>query len=177
MIYTQHYESPLGGILLAADETGLTGLWFDGEKYYADNLAAEHEARDTQALGAAKRWLDVYFAGKEPDFLPPLHPIGSAFRQEVWQLLLEIPYGQTTTYGALARRLAERRGLRHMSAQAVGGAVGHNEISILIPCHRVVGTRGSLTGYAGGIDKKLSLLRLEQADLSGFFVPTKGTAL
>ena len=177
MIYTQHYESPLGGILLAADETGLTGLWFDGEKYYADNLAAEHEARDTQALCAAKRWLDVYFAGKEPDFLPPLHPIGSAFRQEVWQLLLEIPYGQTTTYGALARRLAERRGLRHMSAQAVGGAVGHNEISILIPCHRVVGTSGSLTGYAGGIDKKLSLLRLEQADLSGFFVPTKGTAL
>lgn len=177
MIYTQHYESPLGGILLAADETGLTGLWFDGEKYYADNLAAEHEARDTQALGAAKRWLDVYFAGKEPDFLPPLHPIGSAFRQEVWQLLLEIPYGQTTTYGALARRLAERRGLRHMSAQAVGGAVGHNEISILIPCHRVVGTSGSLAGYAGGIDKKLSLLRLEQADLSGFFVPTKGTAL
>lgn len=177
MIYTQHYESPLGGILLAADETGLTGLWFDGEKYYADNLAAEHEARDTQALGAAKRWLDVYFAGKEPDFLPPLHPIGSAFRQEVWQLLLEIPYGQTTTYGALARRLAERRGLRHMSAQAVGGAVGHNEISILIPCHRVAGTSGSLTGYAGGIDKKLSLLRLEQADLSGFFVPTKGTAL
>lgn len=177
MIYTQHYESPLGRILLAADETGLTGLWFDGEKYYADNLAAEHEARDTQALGAAKRWLDVYFAGKEPDFLPPLHPIGSAFRQEVWQLLLEIPYGQTTTYGALARRLAERRGLRHMSAQAVGGAVGHNEISILIPCHRVVGTSGSLTGYAGGIDKKLSLLRLEQADLSGFFVPTKGTAL
>lgn len=177
MIYTQHYDSPLGGILLAADETGLTGLWFDGEKYYADNLAAEHEARDTQALGAAKRWLDVYFAGKGPDFLPPLHPIGSAFRQEVWQLLLEIPYGQTTTYGALARRLAERRGLRHMSAQAVGGAVGHNEISILIPCHRVVGTSGSLTGYAGGIDKKLSLLRLEQADLSGFFVPTKGTAL
>ena len=177
MIYTQHYESPLGGILLAADETGLTGLWFDGEKYYADNLAAEHEARDTQALGAAKRWLDVYFAGKEPDFLPPLHPIGSAFRKEVWQLLLEIPYGQTTTYGALARRLAERRGLRHMSAQAVGGAVGHNEISILIPCHRVVGTSGSLTGYAGGIDKKLSLLRLEQANLSGFFVPTKGTAL
>ena len=177
MIYTQHYESPLGGILLAADETGLTGLWFDGEKYYADNLAAEHEARDTQALGAAKRWLDVYFAGKEPDFLPPLHPIGSAFRQEVWQLLLEIPYGQTTTYGALARRLAERRGLRHMSAQAVGGAVGHNEISILIPCHRVVGMSGSLTGYAGGIDKELSLLRLEQADLSGFFVPTKGTAL
>lgn len=177
MIYTQHYESPLGGILLAADETGLTGLWFDGEKYYADNLAAEHEARDTQALGAAKRWLDVYFAGKEPDFLPPLHPIGSAFRKEVWQLLLEIPYGQTTTYGALARRLAELRGLRHMSAQAVGGAVGHNEISILIPCHRVVGTSGSLTGYAGGIDKKLSLLRLEQANLSGFFVPTKGTAL
>ena len=177
MIYTQHYESPLGGILLAADETGLTGLWFDGEKYYADNLAAEHEARDTQALGAAKRWLDVYFAGKEPDFLPPLHPIGSAFRQEVWQLLLEIPYGQTTTYGALARRLAERRGLRHMSAQAVGGAVGHNEISILIPCHRVVGTSGSLTGYAGGLDRKIRLLEIEQTDLHGLFRPKKGTAI
>ena len=177
MIVTQHYDSPLGGILLAADEIGLRGLWFDGQKYFAQGLPEKCVEGDAPALSEAKRWLDIYFTGEEPDFLPPLHPIGSAFRQEVWQLLLEIPYGQTTTYGALARRLAERRGLRHMSAQAVGGAVGHNEISILIPCHRVVGTSGSLTGYAGGIDKKLSLLRLEQADLSGFFVPTKGTAL
>ena len=174
MIYTQHYESPLGGILLAADETGLTGLWFDGEKYYADNLAAEHEARDTQALGAAKRWLDVYFAGKEPDFLPPLRPAGSPFRQSVWEILLRIPYGKTVTYGEIARRLAEKSGRARVSAQAVGGAVGHNEISILIPCHRVVGTGGSLTGYAGGIDKKIHLLELEGTDMRGLFVPKKG---
>lgn len=177
MTVTGHYTSPLGEILLAADERGLTGLWLEGQKSDPAGLPAAHEERRTPILAEAARWLDVYFSEQEPDFLPPLHPIGSAFRQEVWQLLLEIPYGQTTTYGALARRLAERRGLQHMSAQAVGGAVGHNEISILIPCHRVVGTSGSLTGYAGGIDKKLSLLRLEQVDLSGFFVPTKGTAL
>ena len=136
MQYTQHYDSPLGGILLAADEVGLTGLWFDGAKYFA--------------------------AGQEPDFPPPLHPCGSAFRQEVWALLRQIPYGQTTTYGALAARLAAERGLAKMSAQAVCGAVGHNPISLIILCHRVVGTDGSLTGYAGGIDKKARLLALEK---------------
>ena len=103
--------------------------------------------------------------------MPPLHPVGSAFRQKVWELLLQIPYGQTVTYGELTRQLAEKQGLAHMSAQAVGGAVGHNKISVIIPCHRVVGTNGSLTGYAGGIDKKLKLLELEQADMQGFFVP------
>ena len=123
------------------------------------------------------QWLDIYFSEKEPDFLPPLHPIGSAFRQDVWEILLQIPYGQTATYGEIARRLAERRGVPRMSAQAVGGAVGHNEISIIIPCHRVVGTNGSLTGYAGGIDKKVKLLESEHADMSGFFVPKRGTAL
>lgn len=112
-------------------------------------------------LSEARRWLDVYFGGQEPDFTPPLHPAGSAFQQEVWGLLRRIPCGQTTTYGALAKRLAAERGLSRMSAQAVGGAVGHNVISIIIPCHRVVGTNGSLTGYAGGIDKKAALLRLE----------------
>ena len=109
--------------------------------------------------------------------MPPLHPIGSPFRQAVWQLLLQIPYGQTTTYGAIARQLAAGQGLPSVSAQAVGGAVGHNRISILIPCHRVVGTGGSLTGYAGGIDKKIQLLTWEHTDMSGFFVPKKGTAL
>lgn len=177
MTYIQHYNSPLGGILLAADEIGLTGLWFDGEKYFADNLPAEHTERETPALAETKRWLDIYFVGSEPGFLPPLHPIGSAFRREVWDILLRIPYGQTTTYGAIARELAQKRGLARMSAQAVGGAVGHNEISIIIPCHRVVGTGGSLTGYAGGIDKKVRLLELERADMRGFFVPKKGTAL
>ena len=177
MTFTQHCDSPLGGILLAADEIGLTGLWFDGEKYFADNLPAEHAERETPILVKVKRWLDVYFTGKEPDFLPPLHPIGSAFRQDVWEILLQIPYGKTTTYGEIARQLAEKRKLPRMSAQAVGGAVGHNEISIIIPCHRVVGTNGSLTGYAGGIDKKMKLLKLERTDMTGFFVPKKGTAL
>lgn len=177
MTYIQHYSSPLGGILLAADEIGLTGSWFDGEKYFADNLPAEHAERQTPILAEAARWLDIYFTGKEPGFTPPLHPIGSAFRQAVWEILLQIPYGQTTTYGEIARQLAEKQGLEKMSAQAVGGAVGHNEISVFIPCHRVVGTSGSLTGYAGGIDKKVKLLELERADMCGFFIPKKGTAL
>ncbi len=177
MIYTRHYESPLGGILLAADEAGLTGLWFDGQKYFALTLAAEHTEGETPALLAAERWLDLYFSGREPDFTPPLHPIGSPFQREVWDLLLRIPYGQTTTYGALAGQLAARHGAARMSAQAVGGAVGHNEISLIIPCHRVVGAGGSLTGYAGGIQKKIRLLELEGADLSRLFVPKRGTAL
>lgn len=177
MTYIQHYSSPLGGILLAADEIGLTGSWFDGEKYFADNLPAEHAERQTPILAEAARWLDIYFTGKEPGFTPPLHPIGSPFRQAVWEILLQIPYGQTTTYGEIARQLAEKQGREKMSAQAVGGAVGHNEISVIIPCHRVVGTSGSLTGYAGGIDKKVKLLELERADMCGFFIPKKGTAL
>ena len=167
----------MGIILLSADETGLTGLWFDGQKYFADTLPNEHMPQETEILTAAKEWLDVYFSGKEPKFTPPLHPIGSSFRQAVWQILLQIPYGQTITYGEIAHRIAKMKNTSHMSAQAVGGAVGHNEISIIIPCHRVVGTNGSLTGYAGGIDKKISLLELEHTDMSQFFIPKKGTAL
>ena len=177
MTYIQHYDSPLGGILLAADEIGLTGLWFYGQKNFARGLPGEHIEQETPVLTEARRWLDIYFTGKEPDFLPPLHPTGSEFRKAVWEILLQIPYGQTTTYGEIARQLAERQGLTRMSAQAVGGAVGHNEISVIIPCHRVVGTNGSLTGYAGGIDKKVKLLELEHTDMTGFFVPKKGTAL
>ena len=177
MAYVQHYDSSLGGILLAADESGITGLWFDGQKYFARDLPAERVEQNTPALAEAKRWLDIYFTGREPDFTPPLHPIGSGFRQAVWNILLQIPYGQTTTYGEIARQLAAKQGLARMSAQAIGGAVGHNEISIIIPCHRVVGTNGSLTGYAGGIDRKVKLLELEHTDMSGFFVPKKGTAL
>ena len=149
----------------------------DGAKYFADNLPEAHTEQETPILLEAKRWLDLYFAGNKPDFMPPLHPIGSAFRQAVWNILLQIPYGQTMTYGEIARQLAKKRGVSRMSAQAVGGAVGHNKISILIPCHRVVGTNGSLTGYAGGLDKKIKLLELEQADMSRFFIPKKGTAL
>ena len=177
MTYTQHYDSPLGGILFAADEEGLTGLWFDGQKYFARTLPKEYAESETPVLCEAKRWLDIYFSGREPDFTPQLHPAGSAFQQAVWALLLEIPYGKTTTYGALARKLAEKQGLTHMSAQAVGGAVGHNDISLIIPCHRVVGVSGSLTGYAGGIERKVQLLTLEGAAMERMPVPTKGTAL
>ena len=177
MIYTSEYTSPLGGILLAADEVGLRGLWFDGQKCFARDLPDERTERETPVLPEAKRWLDLYFGGQEPDFLPPLHPVGTPFRQAVWEILLRIPYGKTVTYGEISKQLAEKMGLERMSAQAVGGAVGHNEISIIIPCHRVVGSNGSLTGYAGGINRKIKLLELERADMSRFFVPKKGTAL
>ncbi|MCI8646638.1 MAG: methylated-DNA--[protein]-cysteine S-methyltransferase [Firmicutes bacterium] len=177
MQYTSAYDSPLGKILLAADDIGLVGLWFEGEKYYAEGLSSEHEERETPALQQTKEWLDIYFSGQEPDFLPPLHMEGSPFRLNVWKLLQQIPYGTTVTYGDLAKAIAREKGLDHMSAQAVGGAVGHNEISIIVPCHRVVGTNGSLTGYAGGIDKKKRLLTLEGVDMGKLFVPTKGTAL
>lgn len=177
MQYITTYQSPLGEILLAADEIGLTGLWFDGEKFYADSLDPEHEERNVPVFDAVKKWLDIYFSGREPDFMPPVHMIGSEFRQQVWKILREIPYGETITYGALAKRLARERGLERMSAQAVGGAVGHNEISIIVPCHRVVGSDGSLTGYAGGIDKKKRLLMLEGVNMDHFYVPTRGTAL
>lgn len=154
MQYTSHYQSPLGRILLAADNTGLTGLWFEGQKYFALSLNAKCLDRETPLLANAKRWLDLYFTGKNPDFPVSLHLMGTEFQKEVWKILCTIPYGKTTTYGDIARQIARKRGLDHMSAQAVGGAVGHNPVSIIVPCHRVLGTNGSLTGYAGGIDKK-----------------------
>lgn len=177
MIYTSKYTSPLGGVLLAADEVGLRGLWFDGQKYFARDLPDERTERETPVLSEAKRWLDLYFGGQEPDFLPPLHPVGTPFRQAVWEILLRIPYGKTVTYGEISKQLAAKMRPGRMSAQAVGGAVGHNKISIIIPCHRVVGSNGSLTGYAGGIDRKIKLLELERADMSRFFIPKKGTVL
>ena len=164
MQYISHYQSPVGGILLAADEAGLTGLWFEGAKYFADQLEPAHEEKATPALDAAKRWLALYFSGTEPDFLPPIHLKGSPFRLAVWEILQKIPYGKTLTYGEIAKEIARLKGLPRMSAQAVGGAVGHNPISIVIPCHRVVGTDGSLTGYAGGVDRKAKLLALEKAE-------------
>ena len=164
MQYINHYQSPMGGMLLAADETGLTGLWFEGAKYYGDHLDPEHEKRDTPVLERAKEWLAVYFSGEEPRFCPPLHLKGTPFQLAVWQILQKIPYGKTITYGQIAKEIAALKGLPHMSAQAVGSAVGHNKISVIVPCHRVVGTDGSLTGYAGGIDKKKRLLMLEQTD-------------
>lgn len=177
MQYTSHYQSPIGNILLAADEIGLTGLWFEGQKYFALYLDKEHEEKELPIFKQTKRWLDVYFSGKEPDFSVPLHFTGTDFQNEVWEILYSIPYGTTMTYGEIAKQIAAKRGLKRMSAQAVGGAVGHNEISIIVPCHRVVGSNGSLTEYAGGIDKKIWLLTLEKVDMQSFFVPKKGTAL
>ena len=158
MIYTSHYASPLGGITLAGDGIALTGLYFDGETG-CPSCDAAHK-KDLPVFGEAVKWLDLYFAGKEPHFMPALSPDGTTFQQAVWEILKTIPYGETTTYGAIAKQLEKNTG-RRMSAQAVGGAVGRNPISILIPCHRVIGADGRLTGYAGGLDKKAYLLRLE----------------
>ena len=167
MLYTSCYSSPLGQLLLAGDEAGLTGLWFEGQKYYPHSLPPACEARGLPLFEAARRWLDQYFAGREPDIAVPLHFTGTAFQNEVWALLCEIPYGRTATYGEIAARLAAKRGVPHLSAQAVGGAVGRNKISLLVPCHRVIGANGSLTGYAGGLDRKARLLALERTAPQG----------
>ncbi len=162
MIYIHHYTSPLGGITEASDGSALTGLWFDGQKYFGTGLSGSAAEKMLSVFGQTDRWLDIYFSGSEPDFTPPLSLHGTAFRKEVWEILLTIPYGETVTYGKIAAVLAAKRGLPHMSAQAVGGAVGHNPVSLIVPCHRVTGSDGSLTGYAGGIDKKAFLLDLEK---------------
>ncbi len=177
MQYISHYKSPIGNILLAADELGLTGLWFEGQKYFALYLDKEHEEKDLPVFEIAKGWLDIYFSGREPDFTVPLHFTGTEFQNQVWEILYTIPYGHTMTYGEIAKQIAAKKGIARMSAQAVGGAVGHNEISIIVPCHRVVGTGGSLTGYAGGIEKKIALLQLEKVNMDSFFMPKKGTGM
>lgn len=191
MTYTYRYESPLGGIILACDEAGLTGLWFEGQKYFGSTLPKGYAEKglfpaavceksrsdipDAQVDNPAAeifeetvRWLDLYFQGQIPDFLPRLSWNATPFQKGVWEILLTIPYGQTMTYGAIAARMAERMGLASMSAQAVGGAVGHNPISIIVPCHRVVGANGKLTGYAGGIHRKEWLLALEKENASKY---------
>ena len=162
MKYVNYYQSPLGNILLAADETGLTGLWFEGQKYYAKGLNADVKEENLPVFEKTKHWLDIYFSGSKPDFTPPLHLVGTDFQEDVWEILLKIPYGHTTTYSGIAEKVAGKRGLKNMSAQAVGGAVGRNPISIIVPCHRVIASNGSMTGYAGGIDKKLYLLEIEK---------------
>ena len=179
MYYSMKYESPMGMITVASTENAVVGLWFDGQKYFAYGLAESEacEEQENSILTDVKRWLDIYFAGKEPDFDLPLNPTGTDFQKSVWSILCTIPYGKTMTYGQIAAQIAAERGIARMSAQAVGGAVGHNPLSIIVPCHRVVGMNGSLTGYGGGIDRKIKLLTLEGIDMSAFFVPKKGTAL
>ena len=161
MIQTAFYDAPYGRYVMAAEDGALTGVWLEGQKYFPSDLPAPF-GEEAEIFARTRRWLDAYFAGRQPEVSAlPIAPRGSAFAQSVWQLLLEIPYGQTVSYGELAKRLAEQRGLSQLSAQAVGGAVGHNPISIIIPCHRVLGAKNRLTGYAGGLDVKTFLLKLE----------------
>lgn len=179
MFYSTNYSSPLGLLKLASDGDSLVGLWIEGQKYFGDTVDKDMtEIDDLPIFAAAKKWLDKYFSGQKPAIPDlPLAPIGGEFRQAVWNILCEIPYGEYITYGDIAKTVAAQMGKANMSSQAVGGAVGHNPISIIIPCHRVVGANGSLTGYAGGISKKIKLLEHEGVDMSNLFIPAKGTAL
>lgn len=161
MDYKWHYDSPLGGITLASDGEALTGLWFDGQTYFADTMSEDSKKEELPIFVQTCHWLDSYFSGKEPNFTPRLKMNTTPFRKAVWEVLLTIPFGKTMTYGEIAKLIAQNRGISQMSAQAVGGAIGHNSIALIIPCHRVVGSKGNLTGYAGGLDKKVKLLRLE----------------
>lgn len=165
MQYITHYHSPLGDLLLAGDEIGLIGIWFADQKYYASSLENEYEEKEIPLFNQVKQWLDLYFSGNNPNSTLPLHMMGTPFQKEVWHLLCTIPYGKTITYGQIAKHIAQKKGLSHMSAQAIGGAVGKNPISIIVPCHRVVGANGTLTGYAGGAKKKEQLLKLEGAKI------------
>ncbi len=169
MIYLTHYNSPIGKITLASDGKNITGLWLEGQKYFLASVKKETRLDDGLSLfKSAKAWLDEYFAGKNPaPAILPLAPEGTSFRKQVWQILLKIPYGKTISYGEIAKRLSLENGGARTSARAIGGAVGHNPISIIIPCHRVIGADGSITGYAGGTDKKIRLLSLEGAVLPG----------
>jgi methylated-DNA-[protein]-cysteine S-methyltransferase len=178
MKYTHHYDSPLGGITLASDGEALTGLWFDCQQYYGAGLLPEASSADLPIFAETVRWLDIYFSGREPDFTPPLQPQGTPFQMRVWNILLTIPYGKTVSYKDIAEQLAAQENAENpdgrksagkqnpkapasMYARAVGGAVGHNRISLIIPCHRVIGSDGSLTGYAGGTERKYRLLEME----------------
>ena len=165
------YVSPIGPLTLSSDGENITGLWMKGQKYYGHTLEKETSEERVAVFDAAAAWLDAYFEGEAPPCLLPLAPRGSPFRQAVWKRLCAIPYGSVTTYGKIAQSVAREMGLPSMSAQAVGGAVGHNQISIIIPCHRVVGTDGGLTGFAGGIEKKKWLLALEKAGTPSLFDP------
>lgn len=179
MFYSTEYHSPLGRIMIASHNDKLVGLWLEDQKYFAGTVEGKLiDKADIAVFDATKRWLDRYFTGKHPAISDlPLAPNGSEFRKIVWEELCAIPYGELTTYGELGKKVALKMNKTSMSGQAIGGAVGHNPISIIIPCHRVVGSNGSLTGYAGGIDKKIKLLEIEGVDMKTLFIPTKGTAL
>lgn len=180
MYYMTNYQSPVGLLTIAGNENNeLIGLWMAGQKYFGGTISSELIVKDDLNIFIkTKEWLDRYFADRKPNLNElNLAPIGSEFRQDVWEVLCQIPYGEVTTYGAIAKTIAQKRNKSSISAQAVGGAVGHNPISIIIPCHRVIGTNKSLTGFAAGLDKKSALLKHEGYDISQLIIPTKGTAL
>lgn len=161
MEWIYHYASPLGRMTMASDGEVLVSLCFDGQRHFSTSIPPGALEGNLPVFNMTSRWLDIYFGGNEPDFMPPLKMQGTDFRQAVWKILLEIPYGKTMTYGEIAARLASERGLKAMSAQAVGGAVGHNPISIIVPCHRVIGVAGKMVGYGGGLARKIALLEME----------------
>ena len=177
MLYYKKTASPLGEITLRSDGEALTGLWFADDKHYGAKDIDGEVLADLDVFMQAEAWLAEYFAGREPKVSVPLKLQGSEFQIQVWRLLLDIPYGRLVTYGDIAKKIAAQKGVARMSAQAVGGAVGHNPLCIIVPCHRVVGANGSLTGYGGGMWRKVYLLELEKVDMSKLTVPTKGTAL
>lgn len=177
MLYYKKLASPLGEITLRSDGEALTGLWFADDKHYGAKDIAGAALTDLDVFTQAEAWLAEYFAGREPKVSVPLKLQGSEFQMQVWRLLQDIPYGRLVTYGDIAKKIAAQKGVARMAAQAVGGAVGHNPLCIIVPCHRVVGANGSLTGYGGGMWRKVRLLELEKADMSKLTVPTKGTAL
>lgn len=177
MLYYKKISSPLGMITLRSDGEALTGLWFADDKHYGDKDIAVAVEAELQVFELVEKWLAEYFSGKKPKTQLPVKLLGTPFQQLVWTQLQKIPYGQLITYGDIAKVVAEVKGVKQMSAQAVGGAVGHNPLCIIVPCHRVVAKSGSLTGYAGGIWRKEQLLEIEGIDMSRLTVPTKGTAL
>jgi methylated-DNA-[protein]-cysteine S-methyltransferase len=183
MHYIDTVDSPMGELTIASDGQYLTGLWLVEQKYFMADVIHEidviQNAQDCELaiFRETRAWLERYFEGKDPGPIPAVKPRGTEFRQRIWELLVEIPYGQLISYGELAQKVAAEKGIAKMSSRAVGGAVGHNPISIIIPCHRVVGSNGSLTGYGGGIARKIKLLELEGVDMSKLTIPTKGTAL
>lgn len=167
MEYIFEYKSPIGSIIITSDKMGITGLRFKGQSETVE--PHDKSCKETSAIKEAKKWLDIYFSGKNPGFIPAIKPEGTEFQKLVWKILLEIPYGKTTTYGEIAGKIAEIKNVSRMSAQAVGGAVGKNPIAIIIPCHRVVGKKGKLTGYRYGMDKKIALLEIERADIKNYY--------
>ncbi|MCG7339025.1 methylated-DNA--[protein]-cysteine S-methyltransferase [Staphylococcus sp. ACRSN] len=175
MHYKIHYDAPIGRITLTSDGINLTGLWLPKHKDYENHYSEKLVSSDLPVFDKVKQWLDEYFLGNNPEINFPLAPEGTAFRKQVWDLLLEIPHGKTVTYGEIAQAVGLKRGKTTMSSQAVGGAVGSNPISIIIPCHRVVGKDGNLTGYGGGIDTKIALFKLEDMNMDDYYRPKFST--